>query len=265
MPRRAIDSTFAGLLAVALIFVLGTGWFVEVLSHAPQSQTAQTPAHDGTSKKHEPIGPWEWLTHDPVAVATLVLALVTALMTRAVFKQVSLARDQIKQAGDEFQLAQKEFIATHRPKLILRDAFSLITDPLESKISVTYTVTNVGASDCWMTECHLGIELVSELKYPLFVMTPDMVYPSAVPFIGRISAGESKRFTFVDPKQGWEQSYRQKWPAIEAGVHFVGHIIYIDAPGSSIRRQMAFRRKYNIETQRFHRIWITDNEHEYSD
>ncbi len=176
------------------------------------------------------------------ALATIAIAGFTLTLWRATTKQAELTRDTIA-------LGNREFVATHRPKLILREAFSPITDPLESRITITYTIANVGASDCWMTEAHIGLELIREIAYPMFVMPPDMSFPNNVPFIGRIVAGEHRRLTFVDPVQVWDQDHRHRWDAQqEAGLHFVGRITYIDTPGSNIRRQMAFRRKYDIQT-----------------
>jgi hypothetical protein len=157
------------------------------------------------------------------------------------------------------------FLATHRPKLILREAYSPISDPLESKIAVIYTITNIGSSECWITECHLGLEFVTGTKYPQFMFTPGELFPNHVPYIGRIAAGEPKKLTFVDPAQVWDQDHRRDWGGTELGLHFVGQITYIDAPGSGIQRMMAFRRRYDTETQRFRRIWQDENEHEYAD
>jgi hypothetical protein len=48
-------------------------------------------------------------------------------------------------------------------------------------------------------------------------------------------------------------------------MHFVGHLTYIDEPRSNIVRRMAFRWRYDRDTQYFHRIWEKENEHEYAD
>jgi hypothetical protein len=131
------------------------------------------------------LAAFSWSAEGWTAFATLLTALATMILALCTYVQARLTREMIKVARDEY-------VASHRPKLILRQAFSLITDPLEATIVVQYTITNIGETRCWMTSCHLGVELVSELKYPLFVMTPDMSYPNNVPFIGAIGPGESK-------------------------------------------------------------------------
>jgi hypothetical protein len=191
------------------------------------------------------------------AIATIAIAAFTLTLWRATTKQAELTREAVA-------LGNREFIATHRPRLVLRDAFSLISDPQESRITVFYTIANIGASVCWMTECHLGLDFHQTVGYPVFTMTPELCFPSHVPYIGRIEAGEQKQFTFTDPLQVWDQEHRQNY-ADTLGLHFVGRITYIDSPGSNVRRHVAFRRKYNSLDQRFHRIWEGDNEHEYAD
>jgi len=131
------------------------------------------------------------------ALATIAIAGFTLTLWRATTKQAGLTRDAI-------ELGNREFVATHRPKLILREAFSPITDSLDSRITLAYTIANVGASDCWMAEAQIGLELVREIGYPIFMMPADMSFPNNVPFIGRIVAGEHRRLTFVDPVQVWD-------------------------------------------------------------
>jgi hypothetical protein len=133
------------------------------------------PNYHGDTNPYDPYGaiPWGCLIQGPVsasnrlwhflahhseaifagvtAVSTLAIAWFTSTLWQATTQQAKLPREAI-------ELGNKEFIATHRPRLILRDAFSLISDPLDSKIMVIYTITNVGASDCWVTEAHIGIE-----------------------------------------------------------------------------------------------------------
>jgi hypothetical protein len=121
------------------------------------------------------------------------------------------------------------------------------------------------ADNSRMTACHIGLEFVTGTKYPQFLMTADERFPNNVPHIGSIAAGESKKLTYVDPVQVWDAERRRDWSSTDVGLHFAGRIIYIDRPGSGISRTMAFRRKYDLETQRFHRLWEVENEHEYSD
>src|SRR6266550_3861226 len=180
------------------------------------------------------------------ALATIAIAGFTLTLWRATTRQAALTREAI-------ELGNREFAATHRPKLILREAFSVPPDPPRGAIAVSYTIANVGASDCWMTEAHMGIEWVHG-PYPVEMMTPDRAFTNDVPFIGRIRAGERKQLTFVDRVQKWHAETIHGWAA-EFGVHFVGHIAYIDAPGSNVTRHMAFRWKWEPTTQRFRRIW----------
>lgn len=190
-------------------------------------------------------------------LATLGLWIFTALLWSATRRAVIDGVENIK-------LAKDEFVATHRPKLVVRNVFSLVTDPKEATIVVNYTVANIGGGPCWMTECRVKVELISDVGYPLFMMAPGMDSPSKVPFIGIINPGEYKELSFISPDQRWDNDHRRSWRG-ETGVHFCGLIKYIDAPGSNVTRQTVFRRKYLIDTQRFHKIWDHEDDHEYAD
>jgi hypothetical protein len=56
MLKRAIDSTAAGILAVALICTLGAGWTVEVLSHSPPNRPGPYGYSDNRSKPPDNYG-----------------------------------------------------------------------------------------------------------------------------------------------------------------------------------------------------------------
>ena len=191
------------------------------------------------------------------AIATIFIAIFTLTLWVTSGEQGRLTQKSL-------DLAQAEFKATHRPRLVLRDASSLVTDPEEHPIVVTYVVANTGATSCWITRCHLGIELIPEIGYPIFLQTPDVTFPSHVPLIEKIAPGERRTFRFSDPSHRWDHDHKRNFPG-DAGVHFVGHIAYIDEPDSSITRHMAFRWRYDVQTQRFRRIWKEENEHEYAD
>jgi hypothetical protein len=170
------------------------------------------------------------------AVATVFIAVFTLTLWLATGRQARLTTKAIALTQETITLTRQDFLATHGPRLILREAFSLLTDWRESKIVVTYTITNVGASDCWITNCRLGVELVTGTKYPQFVITAENLFRDIVPYIGRIAAGESKTLDYIDPEQTWDANHRRAdWSGEAAGVHFAGFVTYIDSPGSGIK------------------------------
>jgi len=167
-------------------------------------------------------------------------------------------------ARDQATIIHREFIATHRPKLIMRQALSPITDPLESTIVVQYTITNVGDSEAWITNSHMGIQFIRQIGYPLFRLPPEKEFPDRPAHVGKLVPGQTINCVYESPSHRWEKDYRLHW-CDDHGVFFTGHITYIDAPGSSIKRQMSFRRKYDINSQRFVRIQDAPIEDEYAD
>jgi hypothetical protein len=201
---------------------------------------------------------------DPVADFTALLALFTAILGGVAIIQIDFIRRADQITRDALRLSRDEFNATHRPKLILRQAFSFLSDWREQNIVVTYVIANIGETRCWISSGGVGIDMSADFKYPSFMKTPDMFLPRNAPFIGAIEPGESKWLTHRDPSHKWDHEHRQIFPK-EGGIHFVGYCIYIDAPGSNIKRQLTFRRRYNLDTQRFERIWDSDNEHDYAD
>jgi hypothetical protein len=199
-----------------------------------------------------------------IAGFTGLLVLVTALLWIFTALLWRSTRSAVRDGSEALKLAEKEFVSAHRPRLILREAISLIGDPESGTIHVNYTIANVGGTRCWITDCRIGIELVPEIGYPHFLATPDMSFPNNVPYIGAIVPGQRKTLAFSDPLQRWDANHRKDYAA-PAGVHLVGRIIYIDEAGSNIKRHTAFRWRYDRQTQRFHRIWDKENEHEYAD
>jgi hypothetical protein len=75
-------------------------------------------------------------------------------------------------------------------------------------------------------------------------------------------AGQTRSFFFLG-NLSWTPDVAQfRYPGPGLGLFLVGHIIYED--DARIRRQTAFRRKYDVRTERFHRVDLGD-EHEYAD
>jgi hypothetical protein len=98
------------LLTAAFLFALiGVAFFAGGLGvrlQSPQEDAAQSSISHGDRDSKSSDSVWRKTTTDPVAIATLALVIVTFFMTRAIYAQVKLAR--------------QEFIATHRPKIRVR-------------------------------------------------------------------------------------------------------------------------------------------------
>jgi hypothetical protein len=155
------------------------------------------------------------------SLAFLPLYLLSRVSFFFLYRADKTARISAEAAKAAVAITTKGFIATHRPRLILRAAFSSISDPLESNITVFYTIANIGTSVCWMTECHIGLDFIRQAGYPIFILTADQ-FPNIVPYIGPIEAGEHKLFTFIDPSQVWDRDHRDEWFRKDLGLFFTG-------------------------------------------
>lgn len=191
---------------------------------------------------------------------TWIVAIGTALLIGTLILTWQANRAAVAAAN----AAERTFYAQHRPKLVVRQAIAPINDPEDHTIVVVYTMSNVGDTECWITEGHIGIDFVTSDGYPAISLPPQLAYPNNPPHIGRIAPGESISCTYIDPTHRWDRDHRADW-AQKTGVYFCGFLSYLDTPGSGIRRQMAFRRKYDINTQRFHRIKDGDPDDDFED
>ena len=188
------------------------------------------------------------------ALSTLAIGIFTYNLVKSTKEQAGLTRESI-------DLARAEFTATHRPKLILRGAFSFDFD---EAIVVLYTIANVGESRAWITQSALAVEVCPPGKS--IFLRPNSNNRMDVSYIGPIGPGESKDLNFRADGQVWDAEHSRVYTGgVPFGTHFVGHVVYLDGPESGIKRQLAFRRRYNPDTMRFEHIWLEENEHDYSD
>jgi hypothetical protein len=202
-----------------------------------------------------------------LAISTIGLWLATIKLWSAGERQLQLAAktsaDQTRDTRESIDLSRREFIASHRPKLILRDALALKNDPLENTIVVQLRITNIGESSAWIVQSLVEIERVSG-GYPQFVLAPDSRGNNNLGIIGEIAAGETREQTFVSRDSRWDDNNWRDFYKPGEGVFFLGHVVYLDEPGSGVRRQMGFFRRYDRKTQRFHRLQEL-NDLEYAD
>jgi len=198
-------------------------------------------------------------------VAVTTIGLVYVARTLKTSRDALVETQEVtRQVAEQTGLLQKEFLATHRPRLVLRKAFSRITDPLEDNITIFYTITNIGDSACWIIHSHIGIQFVEQTGYPHIRPPLEVEFPDNPVHIGSIAPGEVIKCVLTDRSQQWDHAHRTICDG-ELGVYFAGEITYLDAPQSDIQRQMGFRRKYDIDRQCFVRTESSPPEDEYSD
>jgi hypothetical protein len=208
-----------------------------------------------------------------LVVVTLGLAVYTALLYRATvrlgrgaddaaMKQAEIARAQIALEAKQTDLAEKQhglqrlqFLATHRPRVILREAYGLRDNGHALKAS--FVLANTGGSDAIIHASKLQLRhepVTSIRRVPDCTNSMDIATCSMA--LGSHLSGE-----FVSPDVGemWGLPFEIQtggW-----GIYFAGHIIYEDVNG--MLRHLAFYRKFDEETSRF--VPINDPQLEYGD
>lgn len=196
---------------------------------------------------------WKWLA-DPqnlTAISSAVIAAFTIILAVVASVQAEFTRRAIG-------LARAEFLATQRPRLVLREVhWDWAAD---GKSYVAYTLVNAGGSGCRIEE--------SVLRYRSDVEDPGVLDAAGVNEIGAISlaSGEYRFLKSPMVSEGEEVAAAAAEMGFLSDHSFRGVIIYSDARG--IRRRMVFRRVCRRNNTRpSQRFVVPENndEFEYTD
>lgn len=208
-----------------------------VTAPIPLTTTAGRPLHESWPQK---------ALSDPVAPFTAVLALFTAALIGVGWFQAIQLRRTV--SGIE-----AEFVATHRPRMRLRDAYALkLTD--NEVIEVCYTLANVGETPCLVVGSALDLRLVTSSQFgieegPFTKDGRNEIGPL------RLGAGESADLIFKLPSMRWNPNNQALYHAFAEpgyGLIFYGHVIYEDESPRRVRRHLSFKRKYDHSDSRFY-------------
>jgi hypothetical protein len=143
MKFRVPDLVLGALLMVA-IFAMGM-LFASSLPAPPKHQAEYQSSAEKTTKEDVKHGFWEKTADDPVAYFTLWLMGFTGIMALATIG-LGVATILLYRAGNkQLALARQEFIATHRPKVIVR----FVQGPfhLDDRRFIFITFVNIGDSE----------------------------------------------------------------------------------------------------------------------
>jgi hypothetical protein len=211
------------------------------LSPQPTKQSYQDPKSD--EAKNNPLTDFgHWVTKDSISFFTFVLAVVAVGQGILIFLQIRLGR--------------QEFIASHRPRLAIREPFiesSILQGEAGQFIEIVYLLENCGDSTAHIIAATL------EARYwengapglPASTEQNDIGFVSLVPgqdrrLIAKTNLRFQKRFLLGNLRS-------------ETTLYFVGRIVFAD--DLRINRQMAFCRQYNSKGGRF--CLIPGSEDEY--
>lgn len=210
-------------------------------------------------------------------VATTVLAMLTLGLVIVGFKQTSDARASIEAAKKsavaaerQIELGRQEFSATHRPRIILREAYTAFDAGHPMRVS--FTLANTGGTQATIVNSKFSLSFSTmngakrQVKFDVDRMKGEV---SDVIDSGKlIEAGSFYEGVFVGVDCEWPKNIPtviERSKVVHGGVdwhyYFFGKISYKD--GSDITRNMAFYRVLDFESFRF--VPYNDSQLEYSD
>jgi len=199
-------------------------------------------------------------------IASTVFAFIFAVFA---WRLVVIARDQHRAAIAAPPLANKAFLSTHRPKLIVRDIMApWATDRDGTGIFISFNIANTGDIAAKIEAAHTYCEWLEAKRA---VAIPNSSGHTDVPAGTVIPGGEAKTFThastvkwdFVQMKMKSDaqdsDDVMAQYAGNAVGLYFTGHLSYSDE--GRVRRNTVFRRRYDFERQRFSAISNMELDH----
>lgn len=179
-----------------------------------------------------------------IAIFTIVLVVVGYMQARLICKTIDLAR--------------QEFVASHRPRIKLRNV-------IYDSNQIIYWLVNIGDTRATISESWVFAELMEQGSR----FRP--ILPTGHDDLGKliIDGGETKELVCAlsNGMSFWIRYPNSRrigidGPPIFWDGYFAGAIVYSDDSG--IKRQSAFRRRWDDKSLTFVRL-ENEQDHEYSD
>lgn len=181
------------------------------------------------------------------AVATAFIGWFTATLWRATTEQAGLTRESIK-------LARDEFLASHRPKIIIHTVenhYVRAADEEDLWLGARVICVNKGKSAATITEIRCEItrrkggtpETGIAIEFLDEIPIPDDPLPSGLDYQFSVESVMSHRHEHR--RQMLEESYK-------GDVYCIGRIIYLDS--AERRRMTGFCRRYDANSGRWVRV-----------
>jgi hypothetical protein len=245
------------IFGVALVVSAVVGFGAGVLSLQPPLR----PECDRRSRAYDPKhnkcegseSLWQRTTDDPVAFFTFWLVCATGVLAVvSVFQGWMLVQ--------QTELGRAEFIATQRPKLIVRAVY------IEPNVNgfIQYSIVNIGGSRATIIESWILAEIISSRG------APQSLLPTGHSDLGRLTfaPGEFRDLSYLI-NDGTVQlmlrlpnnrfDFNESQPG--GDLYFSGALVYEDDVGN--RRRSVFRRKWDMGGKGFLRV--ADPDLEYAD
>jgi hypothetical protein len=224
---------------------------IQLQQPTDQRCIATEPKHESTWYRSADW--WMVIFSGCLFIATTGLWIYTALMWRT-------TRTAVKDSAKGVDLANKTYIATHRPKIVVRGLFMVSPNPSSPNMArLSFLITNTGDTDA---------EIV-EFKFFLIFTGDDSI---EMPIVRTEEAKEPPFKLIVGDEFRWygncEMNPAKVINATNRAIHdqealseldFRGTISFKDLGGNL--RQTSFHRSYDFKKRRFNRI--ENSEFEY--
>jgi hypothetical protein len=198
---------------------------------------------------------WWWITEHATVLSTVVsacAAIAVAFFTKALSKTTA---SQLKEMRSQLRLANREYISTHRPNIIMRSFGPASAEPDSERTKATCRYVNIG--DTAATILEIGGKIITA-AYPLrtsVAFETDVFDPPP-----KIASGQDGTFELGGDSLAIELvdlANRDHGSSAQFRAFCVGYILYED-DGKRIRKT-GFCRWYDSATNR----WVKDPESEY--
>ncbi len=157
-------------------------------------------------QKQQSVDEWAIGLFSGLNATDILLAVFTVMLVGVGHRQADISDGQREIMDRQVSIARQTYLADHRPKLILRAAFSLMSDDLQNSIVVHYRSMNIGGTRAWITRGALDLELVTRENGPNPLLTPDAFRRHTPMHIGAIEPGESRNANFVAIGHHWDEA-----------------------------------------------------------
>lgn len=230
-------------ILATVLFVLGVAALVWALTFSPSFQNCHVATDQNNARREQqsaiPVGVWHIVRCEAVslnenngavtAVATLAIAGFTLILWLATSRQARLTSDTIA-------LTREDFLASHRPLLVVHSARVLEADqsksPDDQPLRVEFGVINAGTSAATVTGSAVYLDILYPIDRP-YLPRNDRIWPR------RYVVGATDTITVETDRYGYGNfiGNRNKIPYLS------GWIVYEDSRGHA--RTTYFCRQFN--------------------
>jgi len=204
---------------------------------------------------------------DWVAFFTAVLSVSTIFLWWETRSAARAGADQARLTRESIDLGNKEFISSHRPRIVLRGINAIIEDPKTGLVVIRFNVHNTGSSKATITDIKFWASgrIKDTFYFPEVILNlPNLPHDIEAGFDFQAIAGSGKDWadiiqnglSFVDA--GYQEAaFRRE----NIYLTFRIKVFYQDILGG--RRQTSAHRAFDFFERRFTKI--ADSEFEYQD